>query len=174
MTLINRFWHAVVGLLTWLTMSPGVEFGSHPSQRPLGVPVTQTHEPDGDYPVFRPPAGNPDDHDFVCDYSAMQGWFPCSIPENRECWLRNKDGREFNIHTNYEKLVPVGITRHYILNVTNGMYNADGQPFNEAKLFNQSYPGPWLEACWGDVSAIPGSHTIRVSNSLFNRLLTLP
>ncbi|KAJ4192983.1 hypothetical protein NW767_010513 [Fusarium falciforme] len=152
MSLFARFWHAVVGLFTWLTMSPVSEYGfHHPAQRPLGAPPTHSHEPDhGHYPIFRPPAANPGDHDFVCDYSAMEGWFPCSIPENRECWLRNKDGQEFNIHTNYEKFAPVGITRHYTLNITDGTFNADGQPFKTAKLFNESYPGPWLEACWGD------------------------
>ncbi|KAF7556546.1 hypothetical protein G7Z17_g1344 [Cylindrodendrum hubeiense] len=131
-------------------MSPVAEYGYPPSQHPLGVPVTHTHEYDDNPPIFRPPAANPNDHDFVCDYSAMEGWFPCSTPENRECWLRNKDGRELNIHTNYENIAPVGITRHYVLNLTNGTFNADGQPFTEAKLFNETYPGPWLEACWGD------------------------
>jgi hypothetical protein len=172
MTLISRFKHAFAGLFTWLSMSPVAEFGFHPSQHPLGALITDTHVPSGDSPVFRPPAPNPDDPDFVCDYSAMQGWLPCSIPENRECWLRNKNGREFNIHTDYEKLAPVGITRHYSLNITEGSINADGQPFTKAKLFNESYPGPWLEACWGDVSAMSGSSAICISNSLVDRPLT--
>ncbi|KAH6884120.1 multicopper oxidase-domain-containing protein [Thelonectria olida] len=149
MTLLGRFWHAVVDLTTWLTLSP-----VHPWQHPLGEPIThgidQTTRPHGDYPVFRPPAGNPGDHDFKCEYPEMEGWEQCSISENRECWLRNKDGQEFNIHTNYEKFAPKGITRHYTLNVTESSFNADGQPFTDAKLFNETYPGPWLEACWGD------------------------
>lgn len=153
MTLIGRFWHAVVDLTTWLTMSPVAEFGLHPSQHPLGLLP-------GDPPVFRPPAGNPSDHDFKCDYSRMRGWHPCSIPENRECWLRHKDGREYNIHTDYENFAPRGITRYYTLNVTESSYNADGLPFPDAKLFNKTYPGPWLEACWGDVSATSGNHAI--------------
>lgn len=147
MTLIGRFWHAVVDLTTWLTMSPVAEFGFHPSQHPLGLLP-------GNPPVFRPPAGNPHDHDFKCDYSQMKGWHPCSIAENRECWLRNKDGREYNIHTDYERFAPRGITRHYTLNVTESSYNADGLPFLDAKLFNKTYPGPWLEACWGDTLKI--------------------
>ncbi|KAK7417078.1 hypothetical protein QQX98_004839 [Neonectria punicea] len=154
MTLIARFWHAVVGLIAWLTMSPTGDVGL---QKPLGPPATFPHGTDqidtlkGDRPVFRPPAGNPSDHEFVCDYSAMgKDWTFCSTPENRECWLRNRDGREFNIHTNYENFAPVGVTRSYTLNVTESEFNADGQPFDEAKLFNETYPGPWLEACWGD------------------------
>lgn len=134
-------------------MSPIADFGSHHAQHPLGVSTPTVLVLSSDVPVFRPPAANPDDHEFVCDYSAMEGWFPCSIPENRECWLRNRKGQEFNIHTDYEKFAPVGITRHYVLNVTEGSINADGQLFDNAKLFNKTYPGPWLEACWGDVSA---------------------
>lgn len=153
MTLIGRFWHA---LATWLTMSP---LGSPPAQHPLGVPIT--HSPDVDVEAlpgapgrFHPPAGNPKNPGFTCDYSAMKGWYPCSTPEDRGCWLRHRDGREFNLHTNYENFAPVGITRHYTLNITDTSFNADGQPFDEAKLFNNQYPGPWLEACWGDVSII--------------------
>jgi hypothetical protein len=164
--------HAFASLLTWLSMSPVAEFGFHSSQHPLGPLVIHTHEPNDDNGVFRPPAADPSDHDFVCDYRAMEGWFPCSIPENRECWLRNKDGHEFNIHTNYEKLAPVGITRNYTLNITEGSINADGQPFTDAKLFNKQYPGPWLEACWGDVSVMSGSYVSSVPKLTGNRPLT--
>ncbi|KAF4964074.1 hypothetical protein FSARC_7976 [Fusarium sarcochroum] len=149
MTLIDRFWHACVGLVAWLTMSPTADYG-HPSQRPLGPPVTHIQQPDPDYPVFRPPPGDAGDHEFLCEYPAMTDFVQCSIPENRECWLRHPDGREFNIHTNYENFAPVGIMRNYTLNITDGWFNADGQNFTEAKLFNNQYPGPWLEACWGD------------------------
>ncbi|KAF4985418.1 hypothetical protein FDECE_16570 [Fusarium decemcellulare] len=149
MTLISRFWDTVVEITAWLTMSPVADYGFHHSQRPLGAPVSHPHE-NPHYPIFRPPAANPNDHEFRCEYPEMEGFFDCSIAENRECWLRHKDGREFNIHTNYEKFAPKGITRHYVLNVTEGSINADGQPFTKAKLFNESYPGPWLEACWGD------------------------
>jgi hypothetical protein len=164
MSPVSRFWHAVTRLTSWLTLSPIAEFGLQPFQNPLVVNQDipdlhihgsqQTSVLNDDSPVFRPPAANPKDHDFVCDYSGMKGWFPCSIPEDRECWLRNKDGREFNIHTDYEKLFPSGITRNFVLDITEGSYNADGQMFDSAKLFNESYPGPWIEACWGDVSPI--------------------
>jgi hypothetical protein len=174
MTLISRFEQALAGLLAWLSLSSVPDFGSYQSQHPLGALVPHPHEQNGNTPIFRPPAANPNDHDFVCDYSAMHEWIPCSTTENRECWIRNqKDGREFNIHTNYEKFAPVGVTRHYTLNITNGTINADGQPFPEAKMFNQSYPGPWLEACWGDVSTSSGIHTICVLNLLVYRHLTL-
>ena len=31
------------------------------------------------------------------------------------------------------------------------MVNADGYNFNDAKLFNNQFPGPWIRACWGDI-----------------------
>ena len=168
MTLISRFWHAVVEVAAWLTLSPVPDWRSHSSQIPLHRDRPNSHQ--GGYqsspgyddnplplpPIFKPPTTSPtDDHDFQCNYTAMEGWFPCSISEDRECWLRNRDGGEFNIHTNYEKFAPVGITRHYTLVVTEDSWNADGQDFPNAKLFNNSYPGPWLEACWGDVRCTP-------------------
>ena len=102
-------------------------------------------------PIFYPPGGKPDSN-FQCNYSRMgEGWRFCSIPENRECWLRHTDGREFNIHTDYEKYAPVGIDRYYTLVVNDSWFAADGLNSSAAKLFNDTYPGPWIEACWGDV-----------------------
>src|ERR1700733_2349497 len=82
------------------------------------------------------------------------GWSNCSTPFNRGCLLRNDEtGEEFNIGTDYEDTnqTPIGIHRTYYLNVTDGWYNADGLNFTQAKLFNGTYPGPWIQACWGDV-----------------------
>ncbi|KAF4341171.1 laccase-like multicopper oxidase [Fusarium beomiforme] len=125
---------------------------SSPYQHPLrpNRPVTHIEDPAPDFPIFKPPPGEPGDHEFLCEYPEMEGFVQCSIPENRECWLRHPDGREFNIHTDYEKFAPKGIVRNYTLNITESSWNADGQDFTEAKLFNEQYPGPWLEACWGD------------------------
>ncbi|KAF4445755.1 hypothetical protein F53441_10504 [Fusarium austroafricanum] len=150
MTLIERVWHACVSLVAWLTMWPTADYGSHSPQHPLGRPVTHVETADLDFPIFKPPPGDPGDYEFQCEYPEMTDFVQCSIPENRECWLRHPDGREFNIHTNYENFAPKGIMRHYTLNITESSLNADGQNFNEAKLFNNMYPGPWLEACWGD------------------------
>ncbi|KAG6356518.1 hypothetical protein INS49_015906 [Diaporthe citri] len=80
----------------------------------------------------------------------MRGWRPCSTPSNRECWLRHPDGREFNIMTDYEHEAPIGVHRNYTLLVNDGWINADGRNFTEAKIFNNTYPGPWIQACWGD------------------------
>ena len=46
--------------------------------------------------------------------------------------------------------MPLGITRNYTLELTDGWWDADGLNFTAAKLFNNKYPGPWLQACWGD------------------------
>lgn len=149
MALIERVWHACVSIVAWLTMWPTSPSTSY--QHPLrpNHPHTHMEDPSPGFPIFHPPPG---DHEFLCEYPEMTGFVQCSIPENRECWLRHPDGREFNIHTNYENFAPKGIMRHYTLNITESWYNADGQNFTEAKLFNGEYPGPWLEACWGDVS----------------------
>jgi hypothetical protein len=106
-----------------------------------------------DYPIFKPPGGLTGS-EFTCEYPQMPGWAPCSTPSNRACWLRhNQTGVEYNIATNYEAFnqTPIGITRTYYLNVTDESINADGLPFIEGKIFNKTYPGPWIEACWGDV-----------------------
>jgi hypothetical protein len=104
-------------------------------------------------PIFLPPGGKPGST-FHCSYPKMTGFEFCSTPENRGCWLRNPKSRvEYNIHTNYEdpKWTPIGITRRYYLDLTDEWLNADGENFTEAKLFDKMYPGPWIQACWGDV-----------------------
>lgn len=158
MTLLSRFWHAVVRITAWLTFSSVPDWGVDPAQHPLGNQLDYDNSLvlDGngldDCPIWKPPTGDPEDT-FTCDYSYMKDWCPCSIPENRECWLRHKyNGSEFNIHTNYEDVTPTGIVRDYTLRITESWYNADGRNFTNAKLFNNSYPGPWIQACWGDVS----------------------
>jgi hypothetical protein len=93
----------------------------------------------------------------------MPGFTSCSTAEDRSCWLRNsKTGFEYNIRTNYENtnLTPVGVHRTYYLNLTDKGYNADGLPFPYGKLFNSTYPGPWIQGCWGD------NITVVVTNKL--------
>lgn len=158
MTLVSRFWHVVLRIASWMTFNSVSDWDLQSPQHPLGNPLTpeELHNAnlDDQCPPWKPPALDPDDDEFTCDYSHMKDWCPCSIPENRECWLRNrKTGEEFNIHTNYEDFQPVGITRRYTLEITESWINADGKNFTAAKVFNGSYPGPLIQACWGDVSA---------------------
>jgi hypothetical protein len=155
MRLTERFWASVTYIVSYFTSSP-----YHGSGSDLQTPLLGAHHGQSTVlrgPIFKPPGGRPTGpgSDFVCDYSNMPGFKSCSTPEDRSCWLRNdKTGQVYNISTNYEDTnqTPVGITRHYYLNITDGSINADGLPFPLAKMFNSTYPGPWIQACWGDVS----------------------
>lgn len=161
MRLTDKLWVALADVLTWITpnnFDPRQEVGSvqqplldslewpvGPSTLDTGATTSGTGDP-----IFKPPTGRPEDTDFRCDYTAMAGWRPCSSPSNRECWLRHPDGREFNIMTDYEREAPIGVQRNYTLVVNDGWINADGRNLTEAKMFNNTYPGPWIQACWGD------------------------
>ncbi|KAK3388473.1 multicopper oxidase-domain-containing protein [Sordaria brevicollis] len=48
-----------------------------------------------------------------------------------------------------DNYAPVGIQRHYHVNIAKHTIAPDGNP-KEARLFNGTYPGPLIEACWGD------------------------
>jgi hypothetical protein len=159
MKLFERIWTTVTYALNIATFSPFD--GKGVQQVPLvGYTPAVVGGPRG--PIFKPPGGRPagDGADLVCDYSSMTGWRHCSKPEDRGCWLINDKGGRFDINTDYESVAPRGILRKYTLTVTNGSINGDGLAFNEAKLFNATYPGPWLQACWGD----------EVEITVFNRL----
>lgn len=173
--LLERFWRDVTAFIGWFSLSPAsqddhsqIALGSNRhhttevSDVTLPQDVTVTRD-NCRSPIFYPPGG---DGELKCDYSAMgKDWRLCSIAENRECWIRNiKTGEEFNIHTDYERFAPKGVLREYTLEVTDSWYAADGLNFTAAKLFNDVYPGPWLQACWGDVCftifiGIPFSNT---------------
>lgn len=82
-------------------------------------------------------------------------WEPCNTPSQRSCWLRmkkpdiNANLYGYDIHTDYETNVPIGISRYYTLDVSRKVIYPDGFP-KKAFLFNGTYPGPQIEACWGD------------------------
>lgn len=167
MRLAERFWATVTYVMSYLTFSPLSYDGvaQHPLQ---SSPHSHLNEPAvfvPDHPRFRPPGGRPGD-EFTCDYKAMTDWIPCSSPANRGCWLRHPNGSEFNIRTDYENLAPIGIDRYYTLDVTDSWLNPDGLNTTQAKLFNNTYPGPWIQACWGDVSAITSSHKFNSDTSM--------
>lgn len=107
-----------------------------------------------DGPVFKPPTGKRTGlgSDFLCNYTKMSGYTNCSTPENRGCWLKHANGMQYNISTDYEDTnkIPIGVHRNYSLTISDSSVNADGIIFPYAKLFNGSYPGPLIQACWGD------------------------
>ncbi|KAK7409407.1 hypothetical protein QQX98_008416 [Neonectria punicea] len=109
-----------------------------------------------DGPEFPAPDG-PDTPgvDFNCSYPLMgDDWKSCSTPGDRRCWLKNSTGHRFDIETDYENHYPLGILREYYLEVDNMTINGDGIDNREGKVFNQTYPGPWIQACWGDLIRI--------------------
>ena len=151
----STVWTRVVAVFDALTFSPTPHDGAIEQLPILPVPTDVGMIPDvqGDLPKgpeFRPPSHG--DDDFKCEYPAMRNWKPCSSAKDRGCWLRHRDGRRIDILSDYEneRLAPTGITRKYFLNLTDGEVNADGTPMKDAKLFNGTYPGPWIQACWGD------------------------
>ncbi|KAK3314821.1 multicopper oxidase-domain-containing protein [Apodospora peruviana] len=155
MQLMQRSWASFAHLLSIATLSPFGDFRDEGVQQtPLLGEETARFSGYGG-PVFRPPGHRVEGpgSEFQCDYSRMGAdWIKCSHEYDRACWLKNtKTGEKFDIHTNYENFAPLGIQRNYTLIVNNGSINADGMLFPEAKLFNATYPGPWLQACWGDV-----------------------
>lgn len=149
--------------LNLLTLSPW-EHGS--SQRPIGSIALPTdggpQQPIHKGPIFSPPHG-PDD--FFCDYSAMGSqWRNCTSPQSRDCWLTNGHDR-FDIQTDYEQVAPKGTTRRYWLDVANMTLQGDGYRNIYGKVFNQSYPGPWIKACWGDELEITVTNHLRYNGT---------
>jgi len=152
MRVASSVWECITYLTNLLSFSSIHSIGD---QQPLpGLidrPLTGIYDDPG-YPIFKPPGGRLkyEDSDFVCKYPHMSDWEFCSVPGDRECWLRHRDGRRYDIHTDYEHDAPRGIDRHYELEITDGEYNADGLMAKDVKLINNRYPGPWIQACWGD------------------------
>lgn len=83
-----------------------------PYEKLPGVPLPRRPLPPG--PKFGPPNASPG---FTCDYSAMRGWKHTASGINRNLWLEKPIGDDdssggiYNIFTNYDRFVPVGITR---------------------------------------------------------------
>ena len=171
MHLVERFWVAATSVLNLVTLNPHQSHvepqsplkihtpsqvhGPAPIRPPAELVVPSQHEDGpivnlGKGPSFEAP-GAPEDEPFPCKYPAMVGWESCSTKTDRRCWLRRKsDGKQYDINTDYENDKPIGVVRQYTIVLEDSWYAADGINFTSAKLFNNSYPGPWIQACWGD------------------------
>lgn len=156
MHLANNLWSAITYLASWLTLSP---FHGNEAQQPLPGRFGSVADANAaiipenlGYPIFKPPGGRPryEGSEFTCEYPEMSGWEFCSTPGDRGCWLRHPNGSRYDINTNYEIHAPKGIERYYSFEITDGTWNADGLTANDTKLVNGQYPGPWVQACWGD------------------------
>ncbi|KAK0721904.1 multicopper oxidase-domain-containing protein [Lasiosphaeria miniovina] len=169
MQLLGRIWKVVTSFLGIAGLESALKAAD---QIPLGVPAfPEYHAPTPlrplPGPIFKPPGGIPsgDGSDFQCDYSKMVGFKECSSSTDRSCWLT--DGTTtWDINTNYEEVdeaastpsMPIGVTRTYQLVATDSPIVADGLDFPEGKVFDggsgPQYPGPWIQACWGDTIEI--------------------
>ena len=147
MKLLKKWLADSIHVLDLITLSPS---GGDPvPQQPLPQPSTLQPSVGIPHPgpIFQTP--NPKG-DFECNYTREVGWKECNTPQNRECWLRGPNGEELNISTNYEIIAPKGTLRQYELNVTKMALAPDGFINTQGKMFNNMYPGPWIQACWGD------------------------
>ncbi|KAJ3524320.1 hypothetical protein NM208_g12103 [Fusarium decemcellulare] len=117
-------------------------------------------------PTFPAPDGPDSAKDFVCKYPALgSAWKSCSTPNDRQCWLEGPNGTRFDIHTNYEDSWPEGITREYYLEVEEMPIDGDGVINPYGKVFNQTYPGPWIQACWGDIIKVTVKNKLRYNGT---------
>ncbi|KAK3313245.1 multicopper oxidase-domain-containing protein [Apodospora peruviana] len=88
---------------------------------------------------------------FLCHYPHLStdGWEGCSSDGSRSCWLRQRRRSTngslvgYDINTNWLKFI------QYTLDVSKKVISPTGVP-KEAMVFNGQYPGPKIEACWGD------------------------
>ncbi|KAK8034508.1 multicopper oxidase [Apiospora rasikravindrae] len=127
------------------------------AQKPLGLPKQVSHDPG--FPSV-PGVDVLPKATFECHYPELeaQGWEFCNTETSRDCWIRDPTANtpsftQYDVRTNYEerKNTPKGITREYWLDVTeNPDLKPDGIEKTKGKYFNGTYPGPIIEACWGD------------------------
>ena len=146
MKLLERWWAAVSYVISIVTLSP---WNNEPTPQQLLGEAHVSHLDNYHSPIFHPPSAPPG---FKCDYSAMGPAIrSCSTSISRDCWLTNGT-YEWDIHTDYEdiSLTPKGILRKYTLDAASMTLYADGFKNPYGKVFNQSFPGPWIQACWGD------------------------
>ncbi|KAI1337620.1 Cupredoxin [Xylariaceae sp. FL0016] len=118
-------------------------------QAPL-VPPEHTHVPQPTSNVYAP--------SITCSYPELeaQGWELCNTETSRDCWIRDPSlsqpaFSQYDVRTDYEYKHPKGITREYWIEVgENDQVPPDGVQKTLGKYFNGTYPGPIIEACWGD------------------------
>ncbi|RDH35383.1 hypothetical protein BDQ94DRAFT_186230 [Aspergillus welwitschiae] len=152
---------------------PSFPDGEHGNTLPLDNGLEYLHPPEGeldddlDIPdeIDRPhlegpslkfrPLDTPSDN-FECEYPGLDRHFDPPSRDDRTIWLKKKPhrrGKDITIHTNYEDYAPRGIDRHVRVSVTNDTSKPkylDGRDYRQGKYFDFQYPGPLIEACWGD------------------------
>jgi hypothetical protein len=148
---IKGIWVGIVYLFGALTGNHAPDLVDN--DRHLQIPVQPDSPQPSKYPIFNPP-DDLEDTPFRCeypDYPEKDGWVSCNTKTDRQCWLRNtRTGERFDINTDYESTGPKGIVRQYYLELADSKRNPDGFGSLPVQLFNDSFPGPRLQACWGD------------------------
>lgn len=157
---IISWWAHLVHVFDLLTITT---WGDEVSQQHPMVPTSSLQRVE-DYPIFDPPNGPDDGSEFKCRYPSMPGFTDCSTHDNRGCWLQGPDF-EYNINTNYENHAPKGITRKYYLETSTMTLAPDGVNNTEGKVFNSTYPGPWIQACWGDDLEITVKNNLKTNGT---------
>lgn len=148
MGFINSCWEAFVQIATY-AQSIGTNYDAN--QQPLHLP---SHDHTSGIPgvdvsagVSFPVVGA----NFTCQYPSMTGYKPCNTANDRTCWLKGPKGkRDYTITSDYENFGPKGVVREYWLDVDLQAIAPDGYVKALGQVFNGSYPGPHLQACWGD------------------------
>lgn len=147
-------WTRIVYVFDFITGSSSIGVTTSEKNALIQIPIQPKA---AKYPIFDPP--DDDVRLFQCeypDYPEEDGWISCNTNADRGCWLKNtKTGERFDIETDYEKNPPKGITRNYYLELSPSTRDADDSKNNiYVQLFNNSFPGPRLQACWGDTISV--------------------
>jgi len=156
---LRSWWRGVIYVFT-VIKSP-FQDNDGTAQQVLGSLVDHPRNFAG--PIFEPPS-HPERKPFQCEYPSLKGYVSCSKPDDRGCWLKGPD-KEYNISTNYEIDFPQGKVRKYYLEITNQTISPDGVDMLGGQLFNGSYPGPWIEACWGDTLEITVKNKLKTNGT---------
>ncbi|KAI1177040.1 multicopper oxidase-domain-containing protein [Nemania sp. FL0916] len=96
--------------------------------------------------------------------SALETRIPgsCNTPSNRACWSPG-----FDIFTDYEAKTPPGSIKTFNWEVTerDNWVGPDGRVKSKVMLINNQYPGPTLEANWGDTVVINIKNSLRLNGT---------
>lgn len=144
MGFFNTCWELVLHLPFFSPLDGG-GFERDGSQLPL------SSDPSGGV-IIHPEHASPG---FTCSYPSLEGWKSCNSPDDRSCWLKDSRANQpyfsqYDIHTDYETVWPQGVTREYWINLKDAVLFPDGYSKPYGKVINDTYPGPLIEACWGD------------------------
>ncbi|KAI1432537.1 multicopper oxidase-domain-containing protein [Xylaria sp. CBS 124048] len=86
----------------------------------------------------------------------------CNTPSTRSCWLPGYD-----INTDYEVKTPPGVVRTFDWEVSehDDWTGPDGRVKSKVMLINDQFPGPTLEANWGDTVQINIKNSLQTNGT---------